>query len=88
MANYKITALEQIQYLASAMFSKWKSWSAKRFVDKDSIDSTMSSSSTNPVQNKVVKTYVDDTFKSTLKDVDFMIDPDTGILYYKKTMNS
>ena len=78
MANYKITALEQIQYLASAMFSKWKA----------TVDSTMSSSSTNPVQNKVVKTYVDDTFKSTLKDVDFMIDPDTGILYYKKTMNS
>jgi hypothetical protein len=78
MANYKITALEQIQYLASAMFSKWKA----------TVDSTMSSSSTNPVQNKVVKTYVEDTFKSTLKDVEFTIDPDTGILYYKKTMNS
>lgn len=78
MAEYKITALEQIQYLASAMFSKWKA----------TVDSAMSSSSSNPVQNKVAKAYVDDTFKSTLKDVDFVIDPDTGILYYKKTMNS
>lgn len=78
MANYKITALEQIQYLASAMFSKWKA----------TVDTAMSSTSSNPVQNKVVKTYVDDTFKSTVKDVDFIIDTETGILYYKKTMNS
>ena len=78
MANYKITALEQIQYLASAMFSKWKA----------TVDAAMSSTSSNPVQNKVVKTNVDDMFKSTVKDVDFVIDTDTGILYYKKTMNS
>lgn len=78
MAEYKITALEQIQYLASAMFSKWKA----------TVDSAMSSTSSNPVENKVVKSYVDDTFKETVKDIDFVIDPDTGILYYKKTMNS
>lgn len=78
MAIFKHIPVDQIQYLANAMFSKLKTW----------CDSSMSSSSTHPIQNKVVKAYVDSKFESTLSDVAFYLDPDSGCLYYKKTMNS
>lgn len=55
---------------------------------KVTVDSAMSDSSTNPVQNKIAKGYVDTKFKSTVSDVAFALDTDTGCLYYKKTMNS
>lgn len=84
--NYKITAVEQIQYLASAMFSKWKSWTTNNFVAKGKL--TKSEVTTALGYTPPTTTYVDEKFEATLSDVDFVIDPDTGLLYYKKIMNS
>ena len=102
MAEYKHIAIEQVQCLATALFSKWKSWSSDTFRKKtdqltkadvglDNVDNKSSEAIRSELTaDNVVSAlgYEPPKATSTLNDIDLKLDIENGILYYKKIMNS